>query len=121
MLLFAKHRSKTPRVTSSCNRSISRLWQSGYIQVVRAGDWKLQIDGRQDKLWLFDLATDPTEQNNLAEARPDKLAELTALIDDHQAGSVPPLYDYTIESARAIDKTWAEIAEEGDEYAWWPN
>ena len=97
------------------------FWQSGYVQVVRAGDWKLQIDGRQEKSWLFDLAADPTEQNNLADARPDKLAELTALIEDHQAGAVPPLYDYTIESARAIDKTWAEIAVEGDEYAWWPN
>ena len=97
------------------------FWQSGYIQVVRAGDWKLQIDGRQEKAWLFDLASDPTEQNNLAEARPDKLAELTALIEDHQKDAVPPLYDYTIESARAIDKTWAEKAVEGDEYAWWPN
>ncbi|MEM0984865.1 MAG: sulfatase [Pseudomonadota bacterium] len=97
------------------------FWQSGYIQVVRAGDWKLQIDGRQEKTWLFDLAADPTEQNNLSESRPDKLAELTALIENHQQDAVPPLYDYTIESPWAIDKTLAEIAVEGDEYAWWPN
>jgi len=61
-------------------------WQSGYLQVVRAGDWKLQHEGRRDKNWLFNLADDPTEQNNLAEAHPEKLAELTKLLEKHQAG-----------------------------------
>ncbi|MDJ0920062.1 MAG: sulfatase [Henriciella sp.] len=97
------------------------FWQSGYTKVVRAGDWKLQVDGRQDKRWLFDLAADPTEQNNLAALRPDKLAELQALLDQHAASAREPLYPYTIESAIAIDKTLADPIEPGDEYAWWPN
>ncbi len=97
------------------------FWQSGYIQVVRAGDWKLQIDGRQNKTWLFDLNTDPTEQNNLFEALPDKAAELKALIDAHQADSVGPLYPYTLESARLIDKTIVDPMHAEDEYVWWPN
>lgn len=96
-------------------------WQSGYYKVVRAGDWKLQMDGRQDKTWLFNLATDPTEQTNLADERPDKLAELTRLIEAHQANAVEPLYPYTIESTRALDKTVVETAEFSDEYVWWPN
>jgi len=97
------------------------FWQSGYIQVVRAGDWKLQVDGRQEKSWLFDLSVDPTEQNNLFESEPDKAAELKALIDAHQADSVGPLYPYTIESARLIDKSIVGEPEDGDEYVWWPN
>lgn len=97
------------------------FWQSGYYRVVRAGDWKLQLDGRQSKTWLFDLESDPTEQTNLAEARPDKVAELTALIDAHQADAVPPLYPYAIESPIAIDKTIDVRVEDGDEYVWWPN
>ena len=96
-------------------------WQSGYTKVVRAGDWKLQIDGRQQKSWLFDLASDPTEQTNLAATRPDKLAELTALIEAHSASAREPLYPYTIETAIPIDKTNADTFEPGDEYAWWPN
>lgn len=96
-------------------------WQSGYIQVVRAGDWKLQVDGRQNKSWLFDLKTDPTEQNNLFENHADKAAELQALIDAHQADRVAPLYPHTIESTRLIDKTVIEAKEDGDEYVWWPN
>jgi arylsulfatase A-like enzyme len=97
------------------------FWQSGYYHVVRAGDWKLQIDGRQKKNWLFNLASDPTEQDNLADSRPDKVAELQGLLDKHLAGAVQPLYPYTIETPIAIDKTEADRVEPGDEYVWWPN
>jgi len=97
------------------------FWQSGYYRVVRAGDWKLQADGRQNKSWLFDLKADPTEQLNLVDARPDKLAELQDLIEAHYANAVAPLYPYSIESAIAIDKTLADTADADDEYVWWPN
>lgn len=97
------------------------FWSSGYYRVVRAGDWKLQVNDRQDKSWLFNLAADPTEQVNLAESRPDKLAELQGLIDAHWADARPPLYPYTVESPIAIDKTAADHAEAGDEYVYWPN
>lgn len=97
------------------------FWQSGYYQVVRAGDWKLQVDGRQRKSWLFDLRNDPTEQNNLVKKRPKKLAELKAILAAHYKGRKPPIYAYAIESPIAIDKTLAEQFEPGDEYVYWPN
>ncbi len=97
------------------------FWQSGYYRVVRAGDWKLQVDGRQNKVWLFDLAADPTEQNNLADTRTDKLTELQTLLNAHQATSVGALYPYTLESPQAIDITGADKASEGAEYVWVPN
>lgn len=97
------------------------FWQSGYLRVVRAGDWKLQVEGRQNKKWLYDLESDPTEQLNLAEVRPDKLAELQALLDEHAAGSRGPLYPYTTEGPIAIDKTLADKIVPGDEVVYWPN
>ena len=96
-------------------------WQSGYTRVVRAGDWKLQIDGKQDKTWLFDLASDPTEQNNLSARNPEKLAELQSLIDAHFENARAPLYPYSLENPVLIDKTLADEYQDGDEYAWWPN
>lgn len=96
-------------------------WQSGSYRVVRAGDWKLQVDGRQDKSWLFDLATDPTEQNNLVETRPEKAAELLALLTAHHADSVGPLYPHKLASAIPIDKTNVDDIEPSDEYVIWPN
>ncbi|MEO0883937.1 MAG: sulfatase [Pseudomonadota bacterium] len=97
------------------------FWQSGYYRVVRAGDWKLQLNERDNRVWLFDLASDPTEQTNLAETRPDKVADLTLLLDEHQANSVGALYEYTLESPISIDKPPVEGIEAGDDYVWWPN
>lgn len=96
-------------------------WSSGYYKVVRASGWKLQVNGRQEKSWLFNLNTDPTEQINLAASEPEKLAELQALIDAHWKDAREPLYPYTIESPIKIDQTLAEQYVEGEEYVYWPN
>ena len=97
------------------------FWQTGYTKVVRAGDWKLLLEGRRDKKWLFDLANDPTEQNNLADSQPDKLAALEALLDAHHKNAVGPLWRATRETPIAIDKTRAVRVEPEDEYVYWPN
>lgn len=97
------------------------FWQSGYYRAVRHGDWKLQVSEKPNKRWLYDLSQDPTEHNNLAGARPDKLRELTALLDAHQASARKPLYPFVAEVPVAIDKTLAEHFESGDEYIFWPN
>lgn len=97
------------------------FWQSGYYRVVRAGDWKLQVDGKQGKTWLFDLANDPTEANNLAASAPEKLAELQALLDRHHEGARAPLYASTTDVPVAIDKTGADELTAEDEIVWWPN
>ena len=97
------------------------FWSSGYYKVVRAGGWKLQVNGRQQKSWLFNLTEDPTEQNNLAASEPEKLAELQALIDAHWKDAREPLYPYTIESPIKIDHTIDQPYAEGEEYVYWPN
>jgi len=95
-------------------------WQSGYYRVVRQGDWKLQISERPDRAWLFNLADDPTEQTNLAERMPRRVAEMQALLDNHRDGGRPALYPYTIEGPVAVDRSLAERVEEGDEVIFWP-
>ena len=97
------------------------FWQSGYYRVVRHEDWKLQISDNPKKTWLFDLANDPTEQNNLATSEPEKLAELQALLAEHKASARDPLYPFVAEMPVAVDKTLATKFVEGDEYIYWPN
>ena len=97
------------------------FWQSGHYRVVRHKDWKLQVTERPAKIWLFNLAEDPTEQINLATSMPDKVAELLALLDAHAADARPALYPAVLESAITIDKTIIEPFEEGDDYIYWPN
>jgi len=97
------------------------FWQSGHYRVVRHGDWKLQVTSNPDTKWLFDLAKDPTEQVNLIEARPDKLAELMALLEAHHRDKKPALYPSVVEMAVAVDKDLSQSFEDGDEYIFWPN
>ena len=97
------------------------FWSSGFYKVVRAGDWKLQVNERQSKKWLFNLAEDPSEKNNLTETQPDKLAELQGLIDEHFNRGRKPFYSHAIEMPIRIDKTSADPFEKGDEYIVWPN
>ena len=116
-----------PLATSQGDQNWDRetlFWQNGHYQVVRHGDWKLQVNDRPtDGLqhWLFDLAKDPTEQNNLAAVRQDKVNELKGLLVDHQANAVGALYPATTQMPVMVYKTLAESFEEGDEYVYTPN
>ena len=104
-----------PLATSQGDQNWDRetlFWQNGHYQVVRHGDWKLQVNDRPtDGLqhWLFDLAKDPTEQNNLAAVRQDKVNELKGLLVDHQANAVGALYPATTQMPVMVDKTSSRI------------
>ena len=116
-----------PLVTGAGDENWDRetlFWQNGHYQVVRHGDWKLQVNDRvTDGLqkWLYNLAVDPTEQNNLATRRPEKLKELSQLLAAHQAASRGPLFESIVEMPVMVDKTLAERFEPGDEYVYTPN
>ena len=70
---------------------------------------------------MFNLAVDPTEQNNLASERPDKVAALEALLAAHNAEQATPMWPSVIQNAQLIDKPGGVPYEEGDEYIYWPN
>lgn len=119
--------SVLPLLTEAGRESWSRdtlFWQNGQYQVVRHGDWKLQVNSPKladSKQWLYHLAEDPYEINNLATRYPDKVIELSKLLLEHNQDRVPPLYPATTELPVLIDKTLAETYEEGDEYVYTPN
>jgi uncharacterized sulfatase len=95
-------------------------WQSGPYWAVRAGDWKFQIDQKQDKSWLFNLADDPTEQVNLVEQQPQVAARLLNLLEAHHEGRTL-LYPSSTSMPVMIDKSLADQYEESDELIYWAN
>lgn len=97
------------------------FWSSGYYHAVRAGDWKLQVNARQNKVWLYNLAEDPTEQRNLAAAQPKVRAALEALLAAHQRGRKAPLYASTFEMPVSIDRTLDQPFDPAGEWIYWPN
>ena len=97
------------------------FWSSGYYRAVRQGDWKLQINGKQNKAWLYNLASDPTEKRNLAAAEPERRAALEALLEAHHRGRKPPLYASTFDTPVSVDRTLAEPFDPREEWIYWPN
>jgi arylsulfatase A-like enzyme len=97
------------------------FWRTGPYQVVRAGDWKLQVTERPAKDWLYDLSVDPTERHNLASSQPAKIAELKALLARHNAQQAKPMWPELGQSPVMLDHTLETPQAETDEYIYWGN
>jgi arylsulfatase A-like enzyme len=97
------------------------FWRSDHYQTVRSGGWKLQVNARVTEPWLYHLAEDPTEQLNLAARRPDKLAELMALLERQNETLGPPAWPSLVEGVIPVDRTQASPYEPGETYVYWPN
>ncbi|MBU4315836.1 MAG: sulfatase-like hydrolase/transferase [Proteobacteria bacterium] len=97
------------------------FWRSGHYQSVLKDGWKLQVSGRPNKSWLFNLNEDPTEMRNLAETNPDKVKELKEVLAAHNSEQIEPLWPSSGELPVFIDKTSAQPETADDEYIYWPN
>jgi len=95
--------------------------KNGTFSQVIKDDWKLLWDQEQKKKWLFDLQTDPTEQNNLISSAPDKLNELSNVLTAFLAEQADPIWEGALSSPIHIDKHLNEKKTKDDEYAYWLN
>ena len=66
-----------------------RLFQENYQKAIRDGKWKYL--SYQKGEFLFDLAVDPGEQNDLKEKFPDKFNQLKKKFQDWEAGVLRPV------------------------------
>jgi arylsulfatase A-like enzyme len=97
------------------------FWRDGSYQMVISRGWKLQVSERPDKVWLFHLDADPTEQNDISAQHPQQVAELRALLDAHNAQMVEPMWPSFLEMPVLVDKTLVDPESEDDEYVYWQN
>jgi arylsulfatase A-like enzyme len=96
-------------------------WRDGPYRAMRDGSWKLIVSERPKKDWLFNLATDPTEKNNLASTQPEKLAQMKDKQAAHHANMPPSQWPSFLELPVAIDKTLDQKLLPSDEYTYWSN
>ena len=98
------------------------FWTQDSYRVVLHQGWKLTRSGPNDEfLWLFNLNEDPTEQVNLAESDPEKVAELDALLAAHLAEQAPPRWPHRAANAISIDKHINLPQADDDEFIYYPN
>jgi uncharacterized sulfatase len=97
------------------------FWRSGASQTALVDGWKLNVSEPPGRTWLFDMNSDPTEQNDLSAERPEKLAELKAALAAHNAEQAPPAWPAQISTAVNIDKDLSQPDAPDDEYIYWSN
>ncbi len=51
-------------------------WRNGYSQAIRKGDWKLYVNTKSKKTFLFNLKADKEELHDLKDLQPAKVQEL---------------------------------------------
>tara|TARA_R110002110_G_scaffold179197_16_gene384652 strand:+ start:3657 stop:5306 length:1650 start_codon:yes stop_codon:yes gene_type:complete len=98
------------------------FFRSGHYKTYLKDGWKLQVSERPKKNWLFNLNEDPTEQHNLVDANPGKLAGMMALLERADDEQARPIWPALIEAPIMIDRPLGG-APRGpeDEYVYWAN
>jgi len=99
----------------------SLFWRSGGYEAIRDGDWKLQVSQHPRRIWLFDLASDPTERDDLSAERPDVVRSLRGKLAAHDAQMAKPLWPALLEEPIRIDVPADAPWKPGQEYVYWPN
>lgn len=104
-------------------RPLSRplFWRTGGYKVVQKDGWKLQLQEQNGKSWLYDLNVDPTEQNNLTDTHPEKLAELRGILYELDGQMVEPLWPALLEAPISIDYTVDQRPQSEHETILWTN
>ncbi len=97
------------------------FFRSGHYRAVIDGDWKLQLSERPKKTWLFNLATDPTEQKNVSAVEPAQVARLTGLLNAQDAKAGKPLWPALVEAPFFIDQPLNKERKLSGEYVMWAN
>ena len=99
----------------------SLFWRTDTYRVIRKGDWKLQVTQNPKKDWLYNMAIDPTEKNNLASKEPERVAALKKELEAFNATQVKPSWPSMAEAAIAIDKNLRQKMTPTDEYVYYGN
>ena len=97
------------------------FWRTGTYRAVRSGDWKLQLSDPDETPFLYNLADDPTEQNNLATTSPMELKRLRSMIQEGMSNWQPPLRPPLVRGPNYPDKHLNEPLDNEDTPVYWYN
>ena len=96
-------------------------WRSGQYKVILDGDWKLQSSEAQGRVWLYNLAVDPTERHDLSRAEPERLKAMLATLKTQDAQMAKPLWPSLLQGPIAVDHPSGVPSKKADEYILWDN
>ncbi len=97
------------------------FWRTDGYLTLRQGDWKLQVTALPRKDRLYDLATDPFERRNLAEAEPQRVASMKSALQAFDREQAAPIWRSLAAVPIPIDRTLQELPRAGEEFVYFSN
>jgi arylsulfatase A-like enzyme len=97
------------------------FWRSGQYRVVLDHGWKLQDCRACNRVWLYDMTTDPTEHHDLSAEQPERVRQLRAMLDAFDREQAAPQWPSLLEGPIFIDQPLGAPQQRGADYIWWDN
>ena len=97
------------------------FWRTGTYRAVRSGDWKLQLSDPDERPFLYNLALDPAEEQNLATTEPEQLRRLKKVMQTGMSDWALPLRPPLVRGPNYPDKHLNEPLNETDVPVYWYN
>ena len=80
------------------------FWQSGYSMAIRKDDWKLYVNEKNKKTFLFNIVIDPEEKHDLSASQSEKVKELlNALQQWEKTQTIKPLWPNAADVVIEVD------------------
>ena len=74
------------------------FWRTGYNHIIQYGEWKLMMNGKDGKIWLYNIEKDREENHNVADENPDIVNRLRNMFnswnEQMQDPAWPRVMDY---------------------------
>ena len=97
------------------------FWRTDSYLAMRAGNWKLQVTEKPKQDWLYNLAVDPGEKNNLAATDPQKTAAMKADLLAWNKTQRKPLWPSMADAPVPVDKTLKAPQAKEDVFVYYGN
>lgn len=97
------------------------IWRNHTLSAIRHGDWKLIHDTRRDRSWLYNIAEDPNEANDLVKTYPEK-ADALSMIYATKTADWPdsPAWAPTYVVPVHADPVKNPLEADNDDWTFWP-
>ncbi|MFZ9305479.1 MAG: sulfatase [Gammaproteobacteria bacterium] len=99
----------------------SLFWRTDRYLTLLDGDWKLQLTEMPRKAWLYNLAQDPGEKNNLATNDAARVSAMRSRLMAFDREQAAPIWQSLAAVAVPLDRTVAELPRAGEEYVYFSN
>lgn len=83
------------------------FWRNGYSKAFRRGDWKLYVNEKNKVTYLFNIADDREEKNDLSSKQPERVKELKEALNEwEKKNTVPPLWPSAADLMIEVKGKW---------------